>query len=103
MGVGADIEFENVEELEHSAFWGCSGMTKVILKKATKIGPSAFEGCKSLKELSLGPVSTGDSTAFTDVDTESCTLTFYGTPTYGNLDEENNMWCGKTWKAIYVN
>lgn len=103
LGVGADIEFENVEELEHSAFWGCSGMTKVILEKVTKIGASVFEGCRGLKELSLGPVSTGDSTAFTDVDTESCTLTFYGTPTYGNLDKENNMWCGKKWKAIYVN
>lgn len=96
----ADEGFENVEEVGASAFSGCSAMTQALLWKVTKIGKEAFLGCSSLKELSLGAITSVDSSAFDGVNTESCKLTFKGTPTVGGLD--GNKWCGKTWKLIRV-
>lgn len=92
-----------VTEIGHSTFANCIGMTSAILWNVTKIGASAFKGCTSLNALSLGAISDVNSTAFDGVDTESCTLTFKGTPSAGNLDRDNKMWAGKKWKIINVN
>lgn len=101
--LNAESGFDNVTEVGHSAFSGCSAITWAALWKVTKIGPSAFAGCSSLNELSLGAVSSVDSSAFDGVDTESCTVTFRGTPTDGSLDRSNKMWAGKKWKMININ
>ena len=77
-------------------------MTSAVLKNVTSIGASAFKGCTSLGALTLGAVSEVDNTAFDGMDTESCTLTFYGTPAAGELDRNNKMWCNKKWKTINI-
>lgn len=97
-----DTELGEVTKVGHSAFANCTGMTSAILKSVTSIGASAFQGCTSLGAMKLGAVSEVDSTAFDGMDTESCTLTFYGTPTAGELDRNNKTWCGKKWKAINI-
>lgn len=98
----AEGGFGNVEEVGASAFSGCSAMTQALLWKVTKIGASAFVGCRSLSALSLGAVESVANSAFDGVDTESCTLTFKGTPTAGDLDISKKEWCGKKWKSIRV-
>ena len=97
-----DTELGEVTKVGHSAFANCTGMTSAILKNVTSIGASAFKGCTSLGAMKLGAVSEVDSTAFDGMDTESCTLTFYGTPAAGELDRNNKMWCNKKWKTINI-
>lgn len=98
----AEEGFENIEEVGESAFSGCSAITQALLREVTTIGKSAFAGCRSLSVLALGAVESVANSAFDGVDTESCTLTFNGTPTAGDLDISKKEWCGKKWKSIRV-
>ena len=98
----AESGLSAVTKIGSSAFANCTGMTSAVLKNVTSIGASAFKGCTSLGALTLGAVSEVDNTAFDGMDTESCTLTFYGTPAAGELDRNNKMWCNKKWKTINI-
>lgn len=102
ISLNAESGFGAVEEVGESAFSGCSAITWAALWNVTKIGKTAFAGCRSLNALSLGAVTSVDTSAFDGVDTESCTITFRGEPTAGNLNKTDNMWCGKKWKSIRI-
>lgn len=44
----------SITEIEHSAFWYCSGLTSITIPNGvTKIGASAFDGCESLINISI--------------------------------------------------
>jgi len=102
VSLSAETGFGEVQEIGESAFEGCSAITWAAMWKVTKIGKKAFAGCKKLNALSLGAVTEVGENAFDGVDTESCTVTFKGTPTDGSLDKPNKMWAGKKWKIINV-
>ena len=101
--LNAEKGFSNVETIKEYAFTGCSAITKAVFPKATTIERFVFEGCRNLNALTLGAVSSVVASAFDDIDTESCTLTFKGgEPTAGDLDKEQKTWCGKKWKSIAI-
>jgi hypothetical protein len=43
----------NVKQIQNTAFYGCSSLTKVIIKGAEKVGNQAFDECPALKTLHL--------------------------------------------------
>ncbi len=62
------IDFPNVETIDHSAFRGCTGLTEIDFPNVETIGYSAFVGCTGLTEIDFPNVETIGQRAF-----EGCT------------------------------
>ena len=97
-----EIDAPNVEEIEFQAFFKCTQLEKVFMRKASKIGLFAFCECESLENVWFGALSLVRSAThdmggiFDKVETANIELSLstrqaklYLTPTYDAIYE----WC----------
>lgn len=95
-----EIDAPNVEEIEFQAFFKCTQLEKVFMRKASKIGLFAFCECESLENVWFGALSLVRSAThdmggiFDKVETANIELSLsarqaklYLTPTYDGIFE----------------
>lgn len=95
-----NIDAPNVEEIEFKAFYKCTQLEKVFMRKASKIGLFAFCECESLENVWFGALSLVRSAThdmggiFDKVETANIELSLsarqaklYLTPTYDGIFE----------------